>query len=58
MFLFQVVALVVEHGDQGSIALILNRPTSMILGKSKPNGMPMQLSVGVQVSNAGDLPHC
>ena len=40
----QVVALLVEHGERGSIALILNRPTGMVLGK-KPSGMPIQLSV-------------
>ena len=43
-FLSQVVALLVEHGERGSIALILNRPTGMVIGK-KPSGMPMQLSV-------------
>ena len=40
----QLVALLVEHGERGSIALVLNRPTGMVMGK-RPNGMPFQLTV-------------
>ncbi|GAX79802.1 hypothetical protein CEUSTIGMA_g7242.t1 [Chlamydomonas eustigma] len=53
----EVVAVLIEHGDQGSIGLILNRPTSMVMGK-RPNGMPLQLSVrtsypkSMQIHNA------
>ena len=38
------MALLVEHGEEGSTALILNRPTGMTLGK-KPSGMPFKLQV-------------
>lgn len=37
------MVLLIEHGDQGSIGLILNRPTGMVLGKG-PSGMPLQLT--------------
>eukprot|EP00955_Chlamydomonas_euryale_P029885 315100-Chlamydomonas_euryale.AAC.9 len=42
---WQVVALLIEHGKRGSIGLVLNRPTGMVMGRGrKPNGMPFQLS--------------
>jgi len=42
--MLQVVALLVEHSDRGSIALILNRPTGMTIGR-KPSGMPFKIMV-------------
>lgn len=39
----EVVAFLIEHGKQGSIALILNRPTALLMGKGGARGMPMDL---------------
>jgi len=39
----QVVMLLTDHGEQGSIGLILNRPTGMVMGR-KPGGMPFQVA--------------
>lgn len=44
----QVVAFLLQHGPQGSLALILNRPTSLTMGRGR-GGVPM----GVDVSLGG-----
>lgn len=44
----QVVILIVAHNEQGSMGLILNRPTSLVFGtktKDKKSGLPFPVEV-------------
>ncbi|KAG1668845.1 hypothetical protein FOA52_004940 [Chlamydomonas sp. UWO 241] len=58
----QAVVFLIEHGDQGSIGVILNRPTGMVLGRGKKsNGMPFELTnapSSVQQSFADNRLYC
>ncbi|EFJ44634.1 hypothetical protein VOLCADRAFT_106296 [Volvox carteri f. nagariensis] len=46
--LWQVVVFLTSHGADGSVGLILNRPTGMVLGR-KPGGLPLELGGPVPV---------
>ena len=43
-FALQVVVFLLQHGPQGSLGLILNRPTSLKMGRGR-GGLPMSLDV-------------
>lgn len=40
----QLVIFLTTHGPDGSVGIILNRPTGMVLGR-KPGGLPLELGV-------------
>eukprot|EP00798_Chlamydomonas_sp_ICE-L_P004918 gene4918-34688_t len=40
--LWQAVVLLIQHGKEGSIGLLLNRPTSLQFGR-KPGGLPFEV---------------
>ncbi|GFR47306.1 hypothetical protein Agub_g8993 [Astrephomene gubernaculifera] len=46
--MWQIVAFLTSHGSEGSVGLILNRPTGMVLGR-KPGGLPLELGGPVPV---------
>ncbi|KXZ47825.1 hypothetical protein GPECTOR_32g437 [Gonium pectorale] len=50
--LWQAVVFLTSHGPEGSVGLILNRPTGMVLGR-KPGGLPLELGVVPGVYMAG-----
>lgn len=41
---WQAVIFIIEHSERGSMGLILNRPTSLVLGKQR-GGLPFAVSV-------------
>ncbi|GIL61932.1 hypothetical protein Vafri_16251 [Volvox africanus] len=45
---WQVVVFLTSHGVDGSVGLILNRPTGMVLGR-KPGGLPLELGGPIPV---------
>ncbi|GLC33339.1 hypothetical protein PLESTB_000344200 [Pleodorina starrii] len=46
--MWQVVVFLTSHGPEGSVGLILNRPTGMVLGR-KPGGLPLELGGPIPV---------
>ncbi|PNW84162.1 hypothetical protein CHLRE_04g223700v5 [Chlamydomonas reinhardtii] len=46
--LFQLVIFLTTHGPDGSVGIILNRPTGMVLGR-KPGGLPLELGGPVPI---------
>lgn len=42
----QVVVFLLQHGPAGSLGLILNRPTSLKMGRGR-GGLPMSLDVSL-----------
>jgi hypothetical protein len=48
----QAVIFLVEHNEGGSVGLILNRPTGMVMGR-KPGGLPFVIAVRSRPAGAG-----
>jgi hypothetical protein len=44
---WQTVIFIIDHNPKGSVGLILNRPSGMVMGR-KPGGLPFVISVSQQ----------